>query len=168
VAQKFLTPITLLNSASDPASAEKGDIYFNTTLNTPKVYTGTAWVPVSSGGATVSDTAPSLPGSGSIWFNSTNGQTYVYYDGFWVEISTSLIGPQGPAGADGAPGQAPWTFIGAYNNGADYTYGDAVTYEGGFYYRTGNPKQPWVPTNSWCNKRFLDSSCRQEVLLGQT
>lgn len=106
MAQKFLTPITLLNSSSDPGSAEKGDIYFNTTLNAPKVYTGLSWVPVSSGGASVSDTAPTSPAVGSIWFNSTNGQTYVYYDGFWVEISTSLIGPEGPAGAPGATGPA--------------------------------------------------------------
>lgn len=54
-------------------------------------------------------------------------------------------GAQGLEGAQGATGPAPWTFIGAYDNGASYNLGDAVTYEGGFYYRTGNPLNPGYP-----------------------
>ena len=35
--------------------------------------------------------------------------------------------------------------MGPYNNGLDYGIGDAVTYLGGFYYRTGNPNNPGYP-----------------------
>lgn len=55
------------------------------------------------------------------------------------------IGATGPTGLQGPTGPLPWTFVGEYDNGADYTYGDAVTYQGGFYYRTGNPNNPGYP-----------------------
>lgn len=56
-----------------------------------------------------------------------------------------IQGIQGEQGLQGIQGPAPWTLIGAYDNGADYGYGDAVTYAGGFYYRTGNPNNPGYP-----------------------
>lgn len=54
-------------------------------------------------------------------------------------------GDTGATGATGATGPAPWTLIGAYDNGYSYNLGDAVTYQGGFYYRTGNPLNPGYP-----------------------
>jgi hypothetical protein len=57
----------------------------------------------------------------------------------------SLEVATGSPGATGAQGPAPWTFVGAYDNGLDYGIGDAVTYLGGFYYRTGNPSNPGYP-----------------------
>ena len=59
--------------------------------------------------------------------------------------SVGATGAQGLEGAQGATGPAPWTFIGAYDNGASYNLGDAVAYQGGFYYRTGNPLNPGYP-----------------------
>jgi hypothetical protein len=64
-------------------------------------------------------------------------------------------GTQGIQGIQGIQGPQPWTFVGAYDNGLDYDLGDAVTYAGGFYYRTGNPNNPGYPpipgsiTASW-------------------
>lgn len=49
----------------------------------------------------------------------------------------------GPAGADGA---TPWILPATvYDNGLSYGIGAAVTYEGGYYYRTGNPLNPGYP-----------------------
>jgi hypothetical protein len=59
--------------------------------------------------------------------------------------ASTVPGPQGPQGIQGEAGPKPWTFVGAYNNGLDYGIGDAVTYQGGFYYRTGNPNNPGYP-----------------------
>lgn len=56
-------------------------------------------------------------------------------------------GPQGPAGADGA--DALWNFVGAYDNGADYSPGDVVTYNGGTYYRVGEPNPGYPPGTSY-------------------
>jgi hypothetical protein len=54
-------------------------------------------------------------------------------------------GPKGDTGDTGPAGPAPWTFTGVYNNGYSYNLGDAVSYDGGFYYRTGNPLNPGYP-----------------------
>jgi len=57
------------------------------------------------------------------------------------------MGPTGPAGADGA--DALWNFIGEYDNGADYYPGDLVTYNGGTYYRVGEPNPGYPPGTSY-------------------
>lgn len=50
-----------------------------------------------SGGAEISDSAPSSPEVGSIWYNSLNGRTYLYYEdessSQWVEIGTASLNP---------------------------------------------------------------------------
>lgn len=56
-------------------------------------------------------------------------------------------GPTGPAGEDGA--DALWNFLGEYNNGADYSPGDVVTYAGGTYYRIGEPNPGYPPGTSY-------------------
>lgn len=45
--RKFTVPINLLNSASDPASADEGDIYYNTTEDRIRVYKNGTWVNVA-------------------------------------------------------------------------------------------------------------------------
>lgn len=63
---------------------------------------------------------------------------------------TGAPGPTGPAGADGADGaDALWNFIGEYDNGADYYPGDLVTYNGGTYYRVGEPNPGYPPGTSY-------------------
>jgi hypothetical protein len=56
-------------------------------------------------------------------------------------------GPQGPAGADGE--DALWNFVGEYDNGVDYNVGDLVTYNGGTYYRVGEPNPGYPPGTSY-------------------
>lgn len=62
-----------------------------------------------------------------------------------------LEGETGPQGEPGANGQdALWNFLGEYSNGADYSPGDVVTYNGGTYYRIGEPNQGYAPgTEYW-------------------
>ena len=56
-------------------------------------------------------------------------------------------GPPGPAGADGQ--DALWNFIGEYDNGLSYAPGDVVTYNGGTYYRVGEPNPGYAPGTSY-------------------
>jgi len=89
VSQPFLSPLNFVQSATDPATATVGDVYFNTILGELKVYNGTTWTPVGAGGGvTVSGTQPTgaTITSGSLWFNSNTGQTFVYYSNYWLEI----------------------------------------------------------------------------------
>jgi hypothetical protein len=50
VATKFLNKLQLVALASDPASADEGDLYFNTADNTVRVYEGDAWRTVVESG----------------------------------------------------------------------------------------------------------------------
>ena len=55
-------------------------------------------------------------------------------------------GASGYSGETGAAGPTPWTLPATvYDNGVSYNLGAAVIYEGGYYYRTGNPLNPGYP-----------------------
>ena len=68
-------------------------------------------------------------------------------DGSGVPGPAGPQGPAGPAGADGT--DALWNFVGEYDNGADYYPGDLVTYNGGTYYRVGEPNPGYPPGTSY-------------------
>jgi hypothetical protein len=109
LSKKFLTSLNLLGKATDPATGIAGDLYYNTALQTVKVYTGTEWTVISGGGGgsasiTVADTTPADPSEGSMWFESDTGKFFVYYDSFWVELGAP--GSQGPQGVTGSTGPA--------------------------------------------------------------
>jgi len=63
-------------------------------------------------------------------------------------VTSGLTGATGLEGATGIQGPTPWELPAAeYNNGVSYNLGAAVTYLGGYYYRTGNPLNPgFAPT----------------------
>lgn len=50
MARKFLVPLGLLASASDPTGTSAGQMYYNTDINSVKIYDGTIWSAVSGGG----------------------------------------------------------------------------------------------------------------------
>ena len=76
MAQKFLVDINLnknelqnaiiQNLASDPSNPVAGQVYFNTTTNRFRVYTGTAWDEMGTGGGTVTSVAVSNAEDGGL------------------------------------------------------------------------------------------------------
>ena len=57
-----------------------------------------------------------------------------------------IQGIQGVTGLQGNTGAMPWNLPATvYNNGTSYGIGDAVTFQGGYYYRSGNPSNPGYP-----------------------
>lgn len=89
--KRLLNTQRIVNLSSNPASGTAGEMYYNTTSNELRVYNGTNWVAIGSGGGgstvTVSDTAPTGATAGNLWFNSLNGTMYIYYDSAWVEFN---------------------------------------------------------------------------------
>ena len=87
MAKRFLTPIGILNLASDPATGSEGEIYYNSTDDILKIYVSGSWTPIEGGGAAinVSASAPIAPEEGDAWFDNTDGKFYVYDGSFWVE-----------------------------------------------------------------------------------
>jgi hypothetical protein len=62
--RKFQVPINLVNLSSDPASADEGDIYYNTTSDVVKVYANGSWVTIGSGGGSASDSFKTIAVTG--------------------------------------------------------------------------------------------------------
>ena len=82
--------VKLLENFSDvnpPANPIKGQIWFDSSLLTLKVYNGIEFVPISS--ATVSNTVPLGIGSGDLWYDSVGKQLFLY-DG----TRLVLVGPE--------------------------------------------------------------------------
>lgn len=84
--ENFVKLLENFASASQPTSPIRGQIWFDTTENKLKVYSGTGFVPVSS--ATIANNQPATLGVGDLWFNDSDKQLY-FYDG----TSTILLGP---------------------------------------------------------------------------
>lgn len=88
MAKRFLTPIGIVNLASDPASGSEGEIYYNSTDDILKIHVNGSWTPIEGGGGAainVSASAPVAPEEGDAWFDNTDGKFYVYDGSFWVE-----------------------------------------------------------------------------------
>ena len=92
-------------------------------------------------------TGPSGGPTGATGATGSTGATGIGTDGATGSTGASGInGNDGATGSTGLQGPTPWTLPATvYNNGASYNLGDAVTYLGGYYYRTGNPLNPGYP-----------------------
>src|SRR6056300_346422 len=84
--ENFIKLLENFSSTTQPTHPIKGQIWFDNTENKLKVYSGTAFVPVSS--ATISNTQPATLGVGDLWFNDSAKQLY-FFDG----TNTILLGP---------------------------------------------------------------------------
>jgi hypothetical protein len=83
-------------NSSQPNHPIVGQLWFDTSENTLKVYNGNSFTP--TGNTVVSDTAPSSLATGGLWINNKTSQMF-FNDG----IETTLAGPiytktQGPSG----------------------------------------------------------------------
>jgi len=96
--------IRLLENGSDttaPGDPLTGQLWWDQTTDTMKVYNGTTFKVIS--GATASATAPSSNVAGDLWYDSTNAQLNVYSGSAWI-----LVGPAYTAGT-GVTGAIPAT-----------------------------------------------------------
>ena len=96
--------IRLLENGSDttaPGDPLTGQLWWDQTTDTMKVYNGTVFKVIS--GATASATAPSSNVAGDLWYDSTNAQLNVYSGSAFI-----LVGPAYTAGT-GVTGAIPAT-----------------------------------------------------------
>jgi hypothetical protein len=106
--ENFVKMLENFANSARPEKPVRGQIWFDTTENKLKVYTGTAFVPVSS--ATISNTQPNTLGVGDLWFNNNDKQLY-FYDGSDV----ILLGPSYSA-SQGLRGFKVQTILDKNNN----------------------------------------------------
>lgn len=96
--------IRLLENGSNttaPGAPLTGQLWWDQTTDTMKVYNGTTFKVIS--GATASASAPSSNVAGDLWYDSTNAQLNVYSGSAWI-----LVGPAYTAGT-GVTGAIPAT-----------------------------------------------------------
>ena len=90
ISKRFLQPINLLNSATDPSTADTGDFYYNTTTKRVRNYDGTSWTDVGTT-TRVSSSPPAIKDVGDGWFDNTSGSFYIYDGTYWVEVTSVMI-----------------------------------------------------------------------------
>jgi hypothetical protein len=76
--ENFIKLLENFANSVRPERPVRGQIWFDTTENKLKVYTGTGFVPVSS--ATIANSQPGNIGLGDLWFNNIDKQLY-FFDG---------------------------------------------------------------------------------------
>ena len=96
--ENFVKLLENFASSSNPANPLRGQLWWDTTNNILKVYSGVSWK-ISTGATSAPYTSP--PGDlstlgGDLWFDTTNSQLKVYSGSAWV-----TVGPQStPATGD--------------------------------------------------------------------
>jgi hypothetical protein len=90
--KQFKVPINLVNLASDPGTASEGDVYYNTSSDTVKVYANGAWASIGSGGGSTS-----LDGVTDVTITSVADNEVLAYDSassLWINQTASEAGLQ--------------------------------------------------------------------------
>ena len=86
MAQKFLVPLTLVSRTANPASATEGTLYYNSSEDQVKFYTGTQWLGLGRATAML-DIEPEEPINGTLWFDTTTNSLLVWSTNTWVNVS---------------------------------------------------------------------------------
>jgi len=81
-----------------PGAPLQGQLWYDQTTGTMKVYTGSTFKVIS--GATASSTAPSVSTvAGDLWYDSVNAQLNVYSGAAWILVGPAYTGGTGVTGA---------------------------------------------------------------------
>jgi hypothetical protein len=80
-----------------PLNARTGQLWYDSTNNVLKVYSGSLWKPISSSAA--SSSSPTGPVTGDLWWDTSNAQLKVWSGSAWVTIGPSYTTTSGTSGA---------------------------------------------------------------------
>ena len=86
MAQKFLVPLTLVSQEADPATATAGSMYYSSSEDQVKFYTGTQWLGLGRATAML-ENEPEEPIDGTLWFDTTTNSLLVWSTDVWVNVS---------------------------------------------------------------------------------
>jgi hypothetical protein len=95
--ENYVKLLENFSNSTAPAHAIRGQLWYDSSVLTLKVYDGTLWKPISSSAS--STTAPTSPVTGDLWWDSTNLQLKVWSGSAWITIGptyTATTGTSGP------------------------------------------------------------------------
>ena len=84
-------------NTTEPLYARTGQLWYDSTNNVLKVYSGSLWKPISSSAA--SSSSPTNPVTGDLWWDTSNAQLKVWSGSAWVTIGPSYTTTAGTSGA---------------------------------------------------------------------
>jgi len=96
--ENFIKLLENFSSTTRPTSPIRGQIWFDSSEQKLKVYSGTAFVPVSS--ATIASTQPTTLGIGDLWYNDTDEQLFFYDGSEVVLLAPAYSASQGKSGLE--------------------------------------------------------------------
>jgi hypothetical protein len=162
MAKRLLSTVSLPSLNTAPTGANVGELYYNTLDKTVHSYTGTEWRPLSVdymkemflGGAHegININYDSVANTLNLDLDLTKyslepggfenrADAALIWDGPAKSVRLEITGNSSLYSPYGA---SPYTFKGAYDNGADYNVDDVVTYNGQYYVRI-LPVNPGYP-----------------------
>lgn len=84
-------------NSTAPTAPLPGQLWYDSSNNLLKVYTGTQWKPISS---TASGTSqPASPVTGDLWYDSANTQLKVWSGSTWITVGPAYTTTSGTSGA---------------------------------------------------------------------
>lgn len=95
--ENFVKLMENFASSSQPSSPLSGQLWWDLSNNSLKVYTGTGFKVIS--GSTASATQPASATLGDLWFDTVNAQLRVYNGATWTLIGPSFTAGTGTSGA---------------------------------------------------------------------
>jgi hypothetical protein len=95
--ENYVQLLENFSNSTAPAHAIRGQLWYDSSVLTLKVYDGTLWKPISSSAA--SSTAPLNPVTGDLWWDTTNLQLKVWSGTAWVTIGPTYTATSGISGA---------------------------------------------------------------------
>lgn len=96
--ENFIKLLENFSSTTRPDNPIRGQIWFDSSEQKLKVYSGTAFVPVSS--ATISTTLPDTLGIGDLWYDETNEQLFFFDGANPVLLAPAYSASQGKSGLE--------------------------------------------------------------------
>ena len=95
--ENYVKLLENFSNTTAPAAPVAGQMWWDSSGNLLKVYTGSAFKTVSS--STASGSAPSSSVTGDLWWDTTNGQLKVYNGSAWTTIGPAFTSGTGTSGA---------------------------------------------------------------------
>lgn len=117
--RKFNVPVNLVSLSTDPASADEGDIYYNTDSDVIRLYANGSWTTVGGGGGTASDSFKTI---------AVSGQDNVVADSS-TDTLTLVAGTNVSITTNATTDSITINSAGTYTNVDSITYPDYITFD---------------------------------------
>lgn len=95
--ENYVKLLENFNNSSAPSAPITGQLWYDSTNSTLKVYNGTDWKPISSSASGA--TQPATPVVGDLWWDTSSAQLKVYNGSSWTTVGPAFTSSAGTSGS---------------------------------------------------------------------